>query len=587
MKQATILNSTHYCLDRGVHFTFPPRYPGRQFPNVVPYKQDLLRHTNFKMNKHHTKNELQELTSSITQWTTEVGKAFVRSLPTNFDAKVLGIVLASILCLYGYELFCFTLSIDEELYSFSPDTWRGWISQGRWGMALINAILPPISAIPFVSTLIFGCGLALSALNFATLLKLDCEKSVFFCLLFIAFPTWPHVAEFNTLSFGVGIGLVAMSMGMRLALEDSLLSFVLSILLLSFSMAVYQAFSIFIVIVFLFVSLLGYVADTISGSKWKFIRKSILIIVLATFTTMLVQGAVYAFFDIAANGYIGQFVRVQDYITAFRASLVIVIAKSVRLFIGKDQIYLGWGMLITSLPLFGVFIYLTKIFRVDLKNALSDLMLLVLILCAAVLPIFISVAAIPARGLIYIPFIAAAFGSIAVSTASSRMTQVLTRGWLFAAVLASIYISNQLFYWDYLARVQDQQTALSISQRLDNLRKNDGAIPFTVIGALQPQLPVKKIEVFGASFFEWDGGNINRINAYMKIIGIRNIAPVAIGSVSVEQLEKAEKMPIWPSTDSVGWVDNVVFVKLGQLNTQQKNIWCSAHNNQTTICLAP
>lgn len=539
------------------------------------------------MNKRNTKNELQEFNNSITHWITEVGTAFVRALPSNYDAKLLGMVLASILSLYGYELFGFTLSVDEELYSFETSTGHAWVNQGRWGMALINAILPPISAIPFVSTLIFGCGLALSALNFATLLKLDREKSAFFCLLFVAFPTWPHVAEFNTLSFGVGVGLVAMSMGMRLALEESLLSFVLSILLLAFSMAVYQAFSIFIVIVFLFVNLLDYVAEPISGSKWKFIRKSILIIALATLTTMLVQEAVYAFFDIAANGYIGQLVRVQDYITAFQASLIIVIAKSIRLLVGIDQIYLGWGMLITALPIFGVFIYLTRIFRLDLKNALSSLTLLIFIFCAAVLPIFISVAAIPARGLIYIPFIAAAFGSFAVFAASSRMGQVLTRSWLIAAVIASIYISNQLFYWDYLARVQDHQTALSISQRLDYLRKDDGAIPFTVIGALQPQLPVKKIEVFGASFFEWDGGSINRINSYMKILGIRNIAPVEIGSVSADQLEKAEKMPNWPSKGSVDWIDNVVFIKLGQLNTQQKNMWCPAHNNQAAICLAP
>src|SRR4029077_20204938 len=50
---------------------------------------------------------------------------------------------------YGFELFNFNLTIDEELHAFSSQANR-WIAEGRWGMFLLNTLLIPYPIIPFV-----------------------------------------------------------------------------------------------------------------------------------------------------------------------------------------------------------------------------------------------------------------------------------------------------------------------------------------------------------------------------------------------------------------------------------------------------
>ena len=58
-------------------------------------------------------------------------------------------LLLIIIAAYGFELFNFNLTIDEEVHVFSPQADR-WIEQGRWGMYLLNRFLLPQPVIPFV-----------------------------------------------------------------------------------------------------------------------------------------------------------------------------------------------------------------------------------------------------------------------------------------------------------------------------------------------------------------------------------------------------------------------------------------------------
>ncbi len=71
------------------------------------------------------------------------------------EIKILFLVsLACSLLCFGYELFNFSFSIDEELaaYQHNEDYWKAWLGQGRWGMGLLVFLLPAdISYMPFVS----------------------------------------------------------------------------------------------------------------------------------------------------------------------------------------------------------------------------------------------------------------------------------------------------------------------------------------------------------------------------------------------------------------------------------------------------
>jgi len=114
----------------------------------------------------------------------------------------------------------------------------------------------------------------------------------------------------------------------------------------------------------------------------------------------------------------------------------------------------------------------------------------------------------------------------------------------------------------------DRQLASQIYQRIvaeipDFDRTKTYPIDF--YGAHEFRTRYKEIgdSTWSASFFEWDGGNPDRIVKFMIILGYSNFAQ--IGDATRAALLPAEKiMPIWPARGSVQVVDGTVLVRLGK-----------------------
>ncbi|RYZ77929.1 MAG: hypothetical protein EOP06_30030, partial [Proteobacteria bacterium] len=137
---------------------------------------------------------------------------------------MLAVILTGLaLLLYGYELFNFSLSIDEELRYFSSTT-LAWISQGRFVMGIIEAAMPPIGNIPFLAPLIFSIGLITFAIKTSSLLTGDFYQRVVFAVMLMVSPLWFHLIEFNTLSYGVGIGLIIVGYSLERTVLEQLAS---------------------------------------------------------------------------------------------------------------------------------------------------------------------------------------------------------------------------------------------------------------------------------------------------------------------------------------------------------------------------
>jgi hypothetical protein len=66
----------------------------------------------------------------------------------------------------------------------------------------------------------------------------------------------------------------------------------------------------------------------------------------------------------------------------------------------------------------------------------------------------------------------------------------------------------------------------------------------------------------GSSFFEWDGGNPERMIDYMRLIGFTNLVlPTAAERPALVPV--FQTMPVWPAEGSVRLANGTILVKLG------------------------
>jgi hypothetical protein len=66
----------------------------------------------------------------------------------------------------------------------------------------------------------------------------------------------------------------------------------------------------------------------------------------------------------------------------------------------------------------------------------------------------------------------------------------------------------------------------------------------------------------GSSFFEWDGGNPERMINYMRLIGFTNLVlPTAAERPALVPV--VQTMPVWPAEGSVRLANGTILVKLG------------------------
>ena len=199
---------------------------------------------------------------------------------------------------------------------------------------------------------------------------------------------------------------------------------------------------------------------------------------------------------------------------------------------GGDPIFLGYGHILTLLPLLGLLIVVGRLlWRGPLKPSqrLLDGAILAAALVLALSPLVVSAGTIPSRALIaWIP-ISAFLAGVALSF-SGRFEKLLY-GALAAALFISIWVSVSLFYTDHLARQRDQFLAARIMTRVDNILPNPppGRIPFVVVGAVPAKAdgPFRKLEIFGDSFFDasHEGGNPWRVAAYLRTLGVDTLEP--------------------------------------------------------------
>src|SRR5262245_27971615 len=308
------------------------------------------------------------------------------------------------LLIYGYELFNFSLSIDEELHTFGSDAPLLWLQQGRWGMALLSRSLPAISALPVVSTVLFGAGLLFAVAHLAAYYKLQGLSAQLFGVVLIASPIWPHIVEFNSLSYGIGIGLVLCAIGVRLLGNPRRLIAAFGLAALVFAAGIYQTLLLAAIVMALG---RGFLADTVkTGNLFARTVRDLAPIVLAGILAFCLQYVARRSANVAVI-YVDLYWRVSDYLANPLAAGKTSAKTALRLLLGTSRVYLGYGVALAVLPL-AAFGY--SLFRAQAAQStppLTRIFYLAIVVPVSLLPVFVSVGTVPMRGIVAFPFVVA------------------------------------------------------------------------------------------------------------------------------------------------------------------------------------
>jgi hypothetical protein len=229
-------------------------------------------------------------------------------------------------------------------------------------------------------------------------------------------------------------------------------------------------------------------------------------------------------------------------------------------FYGEKTLLLIW--LVIPYLMFRIF----RKRRIDLK--ITGILLLVALILS---PFAISIALgseLPARSLVGLPLMIGGLGYLASLKANKNVKYFFLIISVFIALHNSFSITR-LFYAAHLTWQADRDLANRILDRMYELDINyegERPIPVAIIGArgYASNQAFIKSEVFGFSFFEWEGGNPYRILYFMKLMGVQDFE-VANAKQYRAAVEESEKMKKWPHKSSVLYTGDVIVVKLSDI----------------------
>ena len=478
-----------------------------------------------------------------------------------------------LLLLYGYEIFNFSLSIDEESFSHE-NAFRASITQGRWAIGLLTRMFPPLGNIPMISTVLFCAGLGVTACVLGRVLFRSHSAQLAFVGIFVSSPLWPHIAEFNQVSWGVGIGCVLLTLSLLLTLANNRFSDICAVGLLSAATGIYQTFFLWFLVLLCIRHLsvlLGTAAvdETMAGHRSPWLRSGLIgaggLLVYLAVERLLLQ-----VFSLKLT-YVQGFIRFDEFTSVPAQALLRTLLHCWSFLSGADRIYLGYGYVVTLVSLLGLLIVVIRLLRrrpLTISQRLLGGAILVAVLAIGMGPILVSAATVPARSVFSWVPVSAFMAGITLSN-SGRFKKLMYVA-LAAALFVSMWISVSLFYTDHIARQRDELLAARIMVRVDNILPNprSGPIPFVIIGAppAGDAGPFRKVEIFGDSFFDkaHEGGNPFRVAAYLRILGVDTLEPHSLKEV-VPLRPVIEAMPVWPAAGSLTMVNGMLVIKLGPL----------------------
>lgn len=494
----------------------------------------------------------------------------------NSDVTFYFILTAVIFLSYGYEIFSFNLTIDEELHANHHSKWHQWIGQGRWGMALLNLAVVPNAVVPVVSVFLGVIGLVLGiALLLKTSFKINRIGILSITALAITMPTLPFSFAFSTLAYGVGFAFVALALSNVLIYRNSYRSVILACFLAAFAISVYQTF-VFALAMLAVIYVWREPADSTTTVFEKYKYSSIyffggvLTYLILNFVALKVASS-----DVV---YVGQFVDLNGFFHSPVQRSMVSFGRIKEIFSlnpGMFGIHSMWLNVILYASIIFSFTY--TLLNKSYSTFLSIGAILIAVVAIMILADAITYRGAPLRSLMYFPVGIAIIVACAY-TVSGKVGKTVLVMLCGLAVLGNSQVNNHLFASSASAEFKDRMLADAIIKEVRKLRPDNSeysVLKVEVVGNRSwPATGIQsKSETFGASFFEWDGGNRHRIAAYLNLNGLASISASEEDRVRI--YTKAKPGPTWPRD---GWASihgDILVLKFGDYSVPQKVSLCA------------
>lgn len=471
------------------------------------------------------------------------------------------LVLLFTIFIYGIKLYHYSISIDTEaiINSFNAQI-MAWNSINRFSLMFLKYIfhLNPFNYYISNSVMIFFFFLSTYCLYYIIYKysnhKPSNLKIALFNMLIISSPIFAEQFNFTLQCAEVAISLFIFDIGLILFFKyissHNILFIVFSILCFTVCLGCYQSFMTLLISILIFYLLINYKFDK-KIKDYLFYFVSSLIVIIATFILYtIISKTVMNIYNIASSNYL------KDQITWFS---VPVFYNLKRLIIYGGEVILGYGPFYSLSYLLCFIIIIINI----IKHKHNLFYIFINILCL-LSPFTLSIllgTPEAIRAQIGLPII--------VSLVITFMNNIHYKNIMITIVIIIItsqtYNTLTLLHDDYIRYTYDFHLAQDIIKKIDYGIDNKKII---FIGHIKDYSKLKKGEVLGRSFFNWDIDSPLGING--RAIGFMNTLGYDLENPTLEEYNLAKELSlkkhltIYPDRKSIYKYKNLIIINLSK-----------------------
>ena len=482
------------------------------------------------------------------------------------------VAFAAAAAVYGGFLFTPGFHLDDELSAYYGVI-NADVSLSRWGTALIRLGLIPPPFNGWFTSLLSLTLLSLAAVIFSAMFDCGLLGRRVAATIFLAFPQFAYELEFHVqadvIPLGYALALLSFASYEYSAEGPASVRLMLravSTLLAVLALSIYQPVVLVAIALCLFAALrrisrgdrlhailrcvIGYAAVmAFVCSAYVVISRSLLAM------TGLPNGSAY-FTDQLAWG---------------RQPTAEVFQTVLKLLAGAPSSTSYYGEGAYAYVLLPASLIVARSLRTTPLRCLISVLLVILLIAWPYLLVILLGTQQPGRTFVSQSFVFAGFWALAFDMLSRSKLRAAVPALAIAAatlfLLSGTFHASRLAFADDIAWRADISTgtrlASDIYRKYPDFNAQQHAVLFYGPYRREVFWHRANYDTFGRSFFEWDDGNTDRIDAFLTVSGIANFHPPA-GADRPDLIRAARLLPRWPTPDAVAMLNGTIIVHLGE-----------------------